>query len=60
MKRGFGFAAWREARKRLLHPRDRRSDRNHGQVDERAARAALRPHTGDVAASSIYPPTVRK
>lgn len=31
-------------------------DRNHGPADERAARAALRPHTGNVSASPVQPP----
>jgi hypothetical protein len=57
MKRGFGWAAWLDARKRVATPRTGRFDRTHGRADERAARAALWPRTGNVAASPIHPPT---
>jgi hypothetical protein len=59
MKRGFSYAAWLDARKRLLRARATEADRIHGRTDERAARAALAPRTGDVTPSPIHPPIHR-
>lgn len=44
-------------RKRRLRRSKRTRDRFRTEADERAARAALRPHTGDVTPATIYPPS---
>jgi|tagenome__1003787_1003787.scaffolds.fasta_scaffold20987105_13 thymidine kinase len=44
-------------RKRRLRRAKRSRDQFRMEADERAARAALRPHTGAVVPATIYPPS---
>lgn len=60
MKRGFGWLAWLEARKRVLPPAPSSPSRTHGRADELAARTALCPRTGNVAPYPVHPPTKRE
>jgi hypothetical protein len=55
---GLVFVAWRvHVRNRRLRVAHARLAAMHGRRDERAARAATAPRTGNVAVSPIHPPT---
>jgi hypothetical protein len=54
---GLGFAGWRiAAYRRRLRASAARLARLQAGIDERAARAALRPSSGSVGASCVQPP----